>query len=528
MNRKALIICISMSLASHSVSYAAGSGQLDTKFNNDGLDSVAFDIGGNLTDWPFAQVEGLGGSTFVVGSAQVADEPYESVLAIAKYQPDGTLDPTYGDAGRVLHEVEGTGPSSVGGAALTPDGKLIVVSTSRKAGNADWSDDFGVVCQFDQRGKIDIPFGDDGCKTISPGGVGQVVSVAIRPDGGILLGGMYRTPEGMWIHPGIASLQKDGKSLDYSFGWNGVAFAYETAGEIDRLQITPSGQAMGLSYYYGEHGTVSTLFKIDATTGKTADFGIGGVLDLVLPLTYQNQRALDFAIGAAAAGEPIFLTGTSEGVPYQDHRRSFVAKLTKTGALAQTFGTGGVVEFEDEGTWGRAACAIELVGRGIVIGGDSNIVFPGQYKTWSALKLDSKGEIDLSFGDLGEKTLPFRGNSCEIGLQGSRVMMAGSGTASLSPADDEEFYAARLDHGLTEKFKVSPNAGPNGTISPASAVDVGHSDVQQFKLTPKFGYRVASVSGCGKGELIGTRYRTGPITNTCVVNVTFEKIPLLP
>lgn len=105
--------------------------------------------------------------------------------------------------------------------------------------------------------------------------------------------------------------------------------------------------------------------------------------------------------------------------------------------------------------------------------------------------------------------------------------MANHSTGTVQNGDDD-FHIARLDHGLPSSFSVLPSAGPNGSIAPAMALQVGHSNVAEFKVVPKLGFRIANVTGCGAGELIGSRYRTGPVTGACAVKATFEKIPFTP
>ncbi|MBF0459632.1 MAG: fibronectin type III domain-containing protein [Nitrospirae bacterium] len=70
-------------------------------------------------------------------------------------------------------------------------------------------------------------------------------------------------------------------------------------------------------------------------------------------------------------------------------------------------------------------------------------------------------------------------------------------------------------------YTVTPSAGANGSISPATPQSVVGDHTMQFTVTPYAGY-TASVSGCG-GSLSGNLYTTGKITANCAVTATFTK-----
>ena len=69
-------------------------------------------------------------------------------------------------------------------------------------------------------------------------------------------------------------------------------------------------------------------------------------------------------------------------------------------------------------------------------------------------------------------------------------------------------------------FTVTPSAGPNGTISPATPQTVNGGATTNFTITPNAGF-VASVAGTCGGTLIGTTYTTHPITADCTVVASF-------
>jgi hypothetical protein len=78
--------------------------------------------------------------------------------------------------------------------------------------------------------------------------------------------------------------------------------------------------------------------------------------------------------------------------------------------------------------------------------------------------------------------------------------------------------------GGTVTYAVTPSAGANGSISPATAQTVNSSTSTSFTITPSGGYQIASAGGCN-GSLSGTTYTTGAITSACTVTVSFSPTP---
>ncbi len=67
---------------------------------------------------------------------------------------------------------------------------------------------------------------------------------------------------------------------------------------------------------------------------------------------------------------------------------------------------------------------------------------------------------------------------------------------------------------------ISVSSGTGGTVSPTS-ISVGSGSTASFTLAYSTGYEIASIGGCG-GQLSGTSYVTGPVTNNCTVTAAFR------
>lgn len=166
-----------------------------------------------------------GGQLVVAGEAQ-------RTLLLARYDSDGTLDPSFGQGGLATPAIEGTsgglGTSRASAVAVQQDGRILVGGdTSRwdkwgysKGGPFCEECPDMLVARFTPNGDLDPGFGSGGLVRLSsPRGTplhGEVKEVVPLADGRVLA--VATTPEGATL----ARLGADG-SLDPSFGDRGVA-----------------------------------------------------------------------------------------------------------------------------------------------------------------------------------------------------------------------------------------------------------------------------------------------------------------
>jgi uncharacterized delta-60 repeat protein len=162
-----------------------------------------------------------GGKLVAVGYAEASLTPR---FALARLRPNGGLDPTFGDKGRVYTDVT-PGSDIAYGAALQPDGRIVVVGAADNAGRADW----GVV-RYRQGGKLDTTFGGDG-KVITPLTTAYEFAsgVTIQSNGKIVVTGRATRPEtgnefGVFRY-------KPGGALDKAFGNDGKVYTDFTGGD---------------------------------------------------------------------------------------------------------------------------------------------------------------------------------------------------------------------------------------------------------------------------------------------------------
>jgi len=73
---------------------------------------------------------------------------------------------------------------------------------------------------------------------------------------------------------------------------------------------------------------------------------------------------------------------------------------------------------------------------------------------------------------------------------------------------------------VRNSYTVTPSAGLNGTISPATAQTALNGNTISYTVTPSAGYSAVVGGTCG-GTLVGTTYTTNTISGNCSVIATF-------
>src|SRR5438105_5384801 len=148
---------------------------------------------------------------------------YHDDFALARYLPDGGLDPSFGHRGVVTTDFGGTEVGS--GLAVQSDGRIVAVGASVRA---DSDNDFAVA-RYLPDGSLDPSFGRDGTVITDAGGRDAAYDVAIQADGKIVALGSSETGGGAGtsIEATLIRYNRDG-ALDPSFGTHGVAFGFDS------------------------------------------------------------------------------------------------------------------------------------------------------------------------------------------------------------------------------------------------------------------------------------------------------------
>ena len=179
------------------------SGTLDTTFGGTGL--VTTDFGG-FDDIAIAVMLQPDGKIVVVGRATSNPATGHTDFALARYLPNGTLDTTFGDNGRVTTAFEDH--STAVAVALQLDGKIVAIGEANNlsTGNRDFA-----LARYHPNGTLDTTFDGDGRVTTEFERDAPAADLALQPDGKIVLAGgvgfpptlLWRAtcPTAPWIRP---------------------------------------------------------------------------------------------------------------------------------------------------------------------------------------------------------------------------------------------------------------------------------------------------------------------------------------
>jgi uncharacterized delta-60 repeat protein len=181
----------------------------------DGTLDSAFGTGG-VTRTPI----GLGGVAEAValqpdGKVVVAGASYPasgfSRVAVARYDANGSLDPSFGSGGVVTTPAVGPYDAQARALALQRDGKIVVAGYDSGRGLA--------LDRYTASGELDSAFGSGGHVLTELGWYSEANGVAVQPDGKIVAAG--RAPAGAVSGFVVARYEPDGSS-DVTFGRHGV------------------------------------------------------------------------------------------------------------------------------------------------------------------------------------------------------------------------------------------------------------------------------------------------------------------
>ncbi|HEU5064712.1 MAG TPA: PASTA domain-containing protein [Gaiellaceae bacterium] len=161
------------------------------RYNADGSLDTSFGSGGKVTtpigsghDLAFALVLQPDGKLVAAGdSSNGSDRDF----ALARYSPNGSLDTSFGSGGKVTTWI-GSGNDSAYALAVQPDGKLVAGGS-----NLQGSQSVVALARFNTNGSLDSGFGTGGKVATAFGGYAWATALALQPDGKLVVGGAGST-----------------------------------------------------------------------------------------------------------------------------------------------------------------------------------------------------------------------------------------------------------------------------------------------------------------------------------------------
>jgi uncharacterized delta-60 repeat protein len=301
-------------------------GMLDPTFGSAGVVHSAI---GQGSDTAYAVTVQQDGKILVAGSALVTGSGLD--FALARYNADGRLDPTFGSAGSVTTAF---GPDSDTAYAvlLQADGKILVGGESNR-GSSSSGVDFALA-RYLADGSLDASFGNAGKLTTSlaaASGRDTIYALALQQVGGetriVAAGG-----EGDFA---LARYTDKGE-LDASFGVGGkkVGVFGSAIGAARALQVDSQGRILVAGHHTNDFALVRLV------SDGAFDTGFGSAGKVVTPLSESNWDAAHaIAVqsdGRIVLGGWVYEGGSSAG-------NFALVRYTADGALDTSFGSQGKV-----------------------------------------------------------------------------------------------------------------------------------------------------------------------------------------
>src|SRR6266487_3106583 len=235
-------------------------------------------------------------------------------FALARYDRDGTLDPTFGTGGKVLTDVSGAGSYDEARAvAVEPDGKILAAGSSDAGGSTDFA-----VVRYDGDGTLDPAFGAGGQVLTNFGGSDYAYAVAVQGDGKVVAAGS--SDAGGSTDFALVRYNNDG-SLDGRFGGGGkVLTDVSGRGSEDdarAVAVQADGEivAAGRSNAVRDTARDFALVRYNDDGSLDGRFGAGGTVSTDVSGAGHNNEA--FAVAVQADGK-IMAAGVVSGLGWSD------------------------------------------------------------------------------------------------------------------------------------------------------------------------------------------------------------------
>jgi uncharacterized delta-60 repeat protein len=338
---------------------------LDPTFGEKGV--VLTDFGGSY-DWAYALTLLPKGKILVAG---VSDTSGSKDFALARYNPDGTLDTSFGTGGRVIETSRSLTADIIRGMTVQRDGKIIVAGVSYEdVATVGPNGDF-MVARYTPDGKNDLTFGIGGIMAtdFADSSYDEPYAVVLQPDGKIVLGGYTNAGNGPGVLFGAdqLALARYGTNglLDPGFGQGGKVIF--DGGSLDErilsLALAPDGSLLAGGYVNGEKRGDLLLARLQTDGNLARGWGNTRKGLSIHDLGTNSERIASLVLqpdGKIVAGGQTAVA---------NHADFAVFRYSSQGFLDPTFGRAGVASFDFQGREDRVhALALQPDGKIVAVG----------------------------------------------------------------------------------------------------------------------------------------------------------------
>jgi uncharacterized delta-60 repeat protein len=319
--------------------------------------------------------------------AGAADNSNNNDFLLIRYNSNGSLDPSFGVSSTVTTDFSGEYDRSYA-VALQQDGKIIVAGYARTYPNSDFA-----LARYTPDGTLDPVFGNDGKTTTDFGGYDEAKSLAIQPDGKIIVVGYTFQPTASEAKIALVRYNCDGK-LDSLFGNSGTLTT--TIGErsdANAVAIQPDGAIVVVGGTYSQTTGDAETVVVRYLSNGTLDTGFDG--DGIVTTNFTGFYDTAYAV-ALQPDEKIVIAGSAGTLPNTDF---MVARYNKDGSLDTGFGNSGKVVTDLTGNDDTAhAIKLKVDGKLLVAGSATKTL---GIRDFVLTRYTDDGKLDSTFGASG-------------------------------------------------------------------------------------------------------------------------------
>jgi uncharacterized delta-60 repeat protein len=446
------VVLLTLSSANFLTPTKAAAGDLDTAFGN----------GGKVLTDLFAQNEVAtavalqsDGKIVIAGySAPLTGPASRSDFALARYNPDGTLDSTFGNGGKVVTDFDATHQDQAKALVIQSDGKIIAAGFTSFTGSDDNTDYAFALARYHSDGTLDSSFGSQGkvvTNNANPTGFNiyyreSINAIAIQNDGKIVATGTAFFNPAQSMDFATVRYNRDG-SLDQSFGASGKVFTNfsntspaepnDSAGEVfiqSNGKIIIAGRVHHLAFEYG-------IARYNSDGSLDASFGQGGLLTTSYPRQASGNASKETAMAVQSDGK-IIIGGFTQN---NGSTHCALSRFDAFGNPDSTFGTSGQITTRLQG----AIRSVKIQSNGKIIAAGEAGDTSGDF---AIMRYTTSGSVDESFGNGGVVTTDFSGNADQLFatcLQGDgKIVAVGS---AINLGGNSDFAIARFLSGESQE-----------------------------------------------------------------------------
>lgn len=360
-------------------------GTLDTTFNGTG---IGFAVVGDALGVAIQQ----DGKIVVVGNNA---NPANVDIKVIRYNSNGTLDTTF-DVDGIVETPVGSGTDAAFAVQIQPDGRILV--SGRSDSNPVFVDSFAIV-RYNSNGALDTTFDTDGIVIVPGPGNAITDSMALQPDGKIVVAHNYYTGSAYALT--VLRYEANG-SLDTSFDTDGrVQTTVGTNVEHAYVAIQKDGKIVVACSSYTSSAAGYDFWVVRYNTDGSTDLTFGNSGMVVTPIGTGAAFDMPRSIAIQANGK-IVVGGKS---PTGTNSDFAAVRYNRNGSLDMKWGTGGIVRTDIGGnSESMNAVAIQTNGR-IIGAGESDVGSAGTRRfalarysgdTGENSDFDRDGQSDIS------------------------------------------------------------------------------------------------------------------------------------